>query len=269
LAYLSEIRNLIVDMDGVLYLGNQPLPGVSDLFALLDQEGIQYRLATNNSSLTPERYRDKLSAMGLQMDAGKILTSSIATAMYLKQIAQPGTHIYIIGEEGLFSALSDSSQSYVFDSENPEVVVVGVDWILTYEKLKTACLAIRRGARLIATNPDTTLPTESGEIPGVGATIAALHACAGATPVVIGKPEPLMLLLAMQQMGAHPHDTASLGDRLVTDTLGGQRAGVTTILVLTGVTTRDELTGDIRPDLVYDDLPALIRAWPRTSRRRI
>jgi 4-nitrophenyl phosphatase len=142
--------------------------------------------------------------------------------------------------------------------------VAGLDRTLTYEKLAAAALAIRAGARFIGTNPDTSLPTEHGLLPGAGAIQAAIQAATGVAPTVIGKPQPLMLELAMHALGGSSVDTAMLGDRLDTDIQGAVAAGLRSILVLTGVSTREELAaGPLRPDLVVESLPELMARWPR------
>jgi 4-nitrophenyl phosphatase len=147
-----------------------------------------------------------------------------------------------------------------------DVVVSGADFQLTYDKLKTACLAIRAGASYVATNGDTTFPTEEGIIPGAGAIIAALRAATGVEPDVVGKPSTGMIEEALQQLGTAAHETVMLGDRLDTDILAGERAGLVTLLVMTGVTAPSELSSsDIAPDLVVDDLAPLVEFY--NSRR--
>ena len=146
-----------------------------------------------------------------------------------------------------------------YGEEQPDAVVVGLDLGFTYDKLKAAHIALQRGAHFIATNADTTLPTEDGLVPGAGSIIAALAAASGRQPIVIGKPETPMLEMAMLRMGTRPEETVMIGDRLDTDILAGERAGMPTVLVLTGVSTRDDLAdAEALPDVVVSDLPSLV-----------
>lgn len=261
------IKNLIIDMDGVLYRGLEPLPGGREFLSYLRSEGVPFILATNNSTLTPRQYVAKLEAMDIQITEDHVLTSGQATALYLAQIASPSARVYAIGEEGLISALEE--QGFVLTGQDVVFVVVGMDRQLTYEKLKIASLAIRAGATFIGTNPDTTLPTEEGLLPGNGASLAALEAATGVSPVVIGKPQPTLLRLAMERMKATPDITAIIGDRLETDILGGKNLGLTTILVLTGISHGDELdTSAYQPDLVFDDIGRFHEAWRGERSRR-
>jgi len=257
---LRSIKHLIIDMDGVLYCGREPLPGAKEFLSRLRRQGVPFILATNNSTLTPTQYVAKLGAMDIEVTEDRILTSGQATALYLSQVAQPAARVYAIGEAGLLSALRE--QGFVFTDEDVDFVVVGLDRELTYEKLEIATLAIRVGATFIGTNPDTTLPTEQGLVPGTGATLAALEAATGISPLTIGKPQPILLRLAMEKVGVTPEGTAIIGDRLETDVLGGKEAGLTTILVLSGISDREELaTSPYQPDLVFDSIGDLHQAW--------
>ena len=257
---LRSIENLIIDMDGVLYRGNKALPGVKEFFTFLRERPIGFILATNNSTHTAQQYVDKLARMGAEVTLSEVLTSPQATAMYLATLAPPGTKVYVIGEEGLETALRE--RGYILSGDGAEFVVVGMDRRLTYEKLKVATLLIRKGARFIGSNPDKTLPTEEGFIPGSGAMLAALEASTDVAPTIIGKPERAIFELALAKLGGSPEDTAIVGDRLDTDVLGGYRAGLTTILVLSGAATRQDVDGaPVKPDLVFEDIQHLHRAW--------
>ena len=257
---LRSITNLIIDMDGVLYRGDEPIAGAKKFFAFLRERPIGFILATNNSTLTAQQYVDKLARMGMEVALSEILTSSQATAMYLETLAPPGTKVYVIGEEGLETAVLETG--YIISGDDAEFVVVGMDRRLTYEKLKVAALLIRGGARFIGSNPDTTLPTEEGFIPGNGATLAALEASTGVAPTIIGKPECIIFELALAKMGSSKEDTAVIGDRLDTDVLGGYNAGLTTILVLSGATTRQDVdSAPVKPDLIFEDIRHLHEAW--------
>lgn len=259
---LACLRFLLVDLDGVVYRGNTLLPGVSRFFQFLERHQIRYCLLTNNSTLTPEMYSRKLHTMGVSVPEESILTSGQAVALYLQRLAPGGTGVLVIGEEGLRRPLIEAS--YREEWSNPRFVVVGLDRDLTYQKLAKAALAIRRGARLVAANPDSTFPTEEGLIPGCGAIVAALEASSGQKATVVGKPNPEMLLLAMRRLGASAMEAAILGDRLDTDVMGGKAAGIATILVLTGVTARADLdSGQLEPDLICENLVELVDRWER------
>jgi 4-nitrophenyl phosphatase len=257
---LSSIKAFIIDMDGVLYTGQQRLPGARKFLTCLQDEGVPFILATNNSTLTPQRYMVKLEGMGIEVTEDRILTSGQATALHLSQVASPEASVYAIGEEGLISPLKE--QGFQHGDDEVDYVVVGLDRQLTYEKLEIAALAIRAGATFIGTNPDTTLPTEQGLVPGTGSTLAALEAATGVSPLIIGKPEPILLELAMEKMALTAEGTAIIGDRLETDILGGKGVGLITILVLSGISDRAELaTSPYQPDFVFDGIGDFHEVW--------
>ena len=220
---------------------------------------------TNNSTRTPGQHVTKLGKMGIVIEESDDLTSAQATALYMEKIAPPGASVYAIGEEGLRAALGER---YTIAEEGADFVVVGMDTGLTYEKLRVATLLIRGGAKFIATNPDKTLPTEEGFVPGNGASLAALEAATGVAPFVVGKPEPAIFDLALARMGVGKEGVAVIGDRLETDILGGHRAGLSTILVLSGATSRQELeNSSIKPDLVFENVRQLYEVWSRLWQR--
>jgi len=260
---LREAKAWILDMDGVLYRGAEVLPGVKELLDALTLRERPVMLATNNSMSTPEAYERKLAAMGLDIPASAVITSALATRDYLLQRLPEGAGIYVIGMPALREQLFEGTPFHPvqFGEEQPAAVVIGLDLEFTYAKLKAAHEAIQRGALFIATNADTTLPTEAGLVPGAGSIVAALAAATGQRPIVIGKPETPMLETAMTRMGASPEEALMLGDRLDTDILAGERAGMLTVLVLTGVSTREDLSSaEALPDVVVSDLPSLVEA---------
>jgi 4-nitrophenyl phosphatase len=257
---LRKVRNLIIDMDGVLYRGDAPMPGLTDFFDFTRAQGIRFTLATNNSSRTPAEYVVKLAGMGVTIAPTDILTSGIATAEYLASIAPTGTRVYVIGAESLAETMRE--RGFVVSDQSADFVVVGMDTQVTYDKLRRATLHIRAGARFIGTNPDKTFPSEEGIVPGNGAIMAAIEAATDVTPLTIGKPESTLFELGLRRMSADAAHTAVLGDRLETDILGGINAGLLTILVLSGVVTREELArSDVQPDLVFEDIDHLRQAW--------
>jgi 4-nitrophenyl phosphatase len=262
----STITGVVMDMDGVLWRGETPLPGLDDLFQWLNERDIPYALATNNSSRTPENYVDKLARMGIaDVPARCIVTSATATAAYLRAHYPDGIRVHVFGMDGLRQMLQSAGLQLTAPGGEPaEVVVAGIDFDLTYEALKQAALAIRAGADFIGTNPDKTFPTPDGLIPGTGSMLAALETATDRTPTIIGKPETPMFEAALAITGTRAENTLMIGDRLGTDILGGKQAGMKTALLFTGVTTPDDLIRDadtVWPDVAYEGLPDLVRAW--------
>ena len=258
---LADIRDLLIDMDGVLYRGMAPIPGAKEFIAFARERGIPFLLFTNNSTLTPQQYVAKLAGMGITASTEEIFTSAQATADYLPETISPGSSVFMIGENGLQAALLESGYRLVGE-KHADAVVVGMDRYLTYEKLRVATLAIRAGALFIATNPDVTFPSEEGIAPGNGAALAALEVATDTKPLIIGKPEKPMFDLALARLGASRDTTAMIGDRPETDVLGAQRAGLLTIFVLSGVADRQRLAASgLSPDWVFEDLGALHKAW--------
>jgi 4-nitrophenyl phosphatase len=257
---LRAIKHLIVDMDGVLYRGDELISGTAEFITFLRREGIAFVLATNNSTKTPRQFVDKLAGMGVAIAPDEVLTSALATAGHLAEIARPGTRVFMVGQDGLRAALKDKGFDLV--EAGAEYVVAGMDFTICYERLARATLQIRAGARFIGTNPDKTFPSERGIVPGAGSLLAFLEAATGVAPEVIGKPGTAMMAQALARMNARPEATAVLGDRLETDILAGRRAGLATLLVLSGITDRRLLaSSEIQPDLVFDDVAHLHAAW--------
>lgn len=275
---LDNIRAFIIDMDGVLWHGDKAVPGLAEFFAELRAKQIRFVLATNNASLTQEQYVQKLARMGVSVAAEEILTSGMATALYLRtQFVPKETRVFVVGEAGALQPLQ--AQGFVLTQDyevsgNPafpktrgaDLVVCGKDESLTWAKLATATLNIRAGATFIATNADVTLPTELGVIHGNGAILAALHAATGVHPLVIGKPEPIMYQQALEILGVDPSQAVAIGDRLDTDILGAVRTGIRSILVLTGISTEQDIQSvDYQPTWVLEDIRAIteiLRAQP-------
>lgn len=226
---LAQIRALLIDLDGVMYRGEMPLPGALRVGPLLDGLGIAYAFVTNNATLTATQFAEKLGRMGVAVPASRVVTSGEATAVYLQALAPAGTTVCVVGEDGLTQTLE--AAGFAIGERDAAFVVVGLDRTLTYPRLAAACLAIRRGARLIATNADPALPVEDGLWPGAGAILACITTATGAQPTVIGKPQPTLLRVALDRLGARPEETAIVGDRIDSDVLAGHAAGVHTILV--------------------------------------
>lgn len=258
-ARLGCVRGYVLDMDGVLYRGHTQLPHAREFLDELNAHGIPFIMATNNSMNTPEQYVAKLAGMGITVPAERILTSSLATRGWMQEQYPAGTRVFVIGMDSLHQAIFNGGYFQPARTD-AQVVVVGADFGVNYEKLKVATLAIRNGAAFVATNGDKTFPTEEGQIPGAGSIVAAIEAAGGVAPdIVVGKPSPRMFLEAARILGTEPDETGMIGDRLDTDILGAQRAGFVTVLVLTGVTRPDELDqAAIQADVVLPDLGPLV-----------
>jgi 4-nitrophenyl phosphatase len=250
-------------MDGVLWRGQVMLPGVAELFAHLRSAAVPFTLATNNASRTPASYVDRLGRAGVEVAPEQVLTSAVATADWLGAEYPAGASVYVVGGEGLRAAVAGAGFELVAGAGRPaDVVVAGIDFDLTYDKLAAAVLHIGRGARFVGTNPDPTYPAEEGLKPGAGSVLAAIQAATGIPPVVIGKPAPRMFEVAVARMGAPAARTAMVGDRASTDIRGAQAAGLKAILVTTGVDDAASAAGQgVRPDAVFPDLVALREAW--------
>jgi 4-nitrophenyl phosphatase len=269
---LTDVRALIIDMDGVLWHGSIPLPGLNDFFQTLRNLNLRFILATNNASLTQDQYVHKLADMGVIVAPHEILTSAMATALYLADHNNPAnTRIFVVGEEGATQPLLERGFTltglYEVKKHNDpsqqgaDIVVCGKDQTLTWDKLATATLNIRAGAQFIGTNADTTLPTERGITHGNGAILAALQVATGVTPTCIGKPEPIMYQQAMKLLKADITETIAIGDRLETDILGAIRAGIRSLMVLTGISSEADLKiSDYQPTWVMQDIQEITRA---------
>ena len=270
---LNNIHALIIDMDGVLWHGDRPVPGLIDFFQTLRKQQIPFILATNNASLTQRQYVTKLAQMGVSVDAKEVLTSSMATALYLAEQNNPATtRIYVVGEAGAREPLIEhgftltelyelSDDCGDIASKGADIVVCGKDETLTWDKLATATLNIRAGAKFIGTNADVTMPTERGLTHGNGAILAALHAATGVTPIIIGKPEPIIYQQALILLDTDPAGTIAIGDRLDTDILGAIRANIRSLMVLSGVSTEEDLkTSDYQPTWVMPNLRTVTQA---------
>ncbi len=254
---------LLMDLDGVLYRGDAALPGVVEFFEWTRARGHAYMLVTNNSVRTQSEVAAKLGAIGLRVEPEQIVTSAVATVEWLRTQAPHGARVQVLGGSGLMQAMFSPGSPFIPDWQRPEWLAVGQDLDITYQKLAGACLAVQRGARVVLTNPDTSLPTELGLTPGAGAWSAVITLVTGATPVVIGKPEPGILEMALRLLPPQG-DVVVVGDRLDTDILAGKRLGARTVLVLTGVSTREEAeSGAIKPDYIFEDLPQMIEMWER------
>ncbi|MGC9356476.1 MAG: HAD-IIA family hydrolase [Anaerolineae bacterium] len=261
---LNAVRALVCDMDGVLWRGDTPLPGLQEFFEFVREQDLSYTLVTNNASRTPEEYVEKLAGMGVETTTDHVLNSALAAADHLADLADPGTPVYPIGGAGVHEALK--ARGFRLSEEKADYVVVGWDPDLTWKKIARATRFIYEGAGFIGTNPDRTFPSEEGPLPGAGAQLAMLEAATGVHPTVAGKPEPILYRQALARMDSKPEETLMIGDRLDTDILGALRLGMPTVLVLSGIQKHEDLPrSPIRPDLVFENLAVLVEAWRKEN----
>jgi len=231
------IRSWLMDMDGVLVHEEQAIPGAAEFLARLTARGTPFLVLTNNSIYTRRDLAARLRSSGLDVPEEAIWTSALATARFLED-QRPGGSAFVIGEAGLTTALH--AAGYTLTERDPDYVVLGETRTYSFERLTRAIRLITSGARFIATNPDPTGPTPDGPLPATGSVAALISRATGVQPYFVGKPNPLMMRSALNAIEAHSEDTAMIGDRMDTDVISGLEAGLETVLVLTGVTTREE-----------------------------
>jgi NagD protein len=249
---MKSIEHFITDMDGVLIKGKQIIPGADRFIATLEAQGREYLVLTNNSLYTPRDLSHRLRGIGLEIPPERIFTSAMATASFL-QSQRPESTAFVIGESGLTQAIHDID--YVITDIEPDYVVLGETEGYNYEVITKAIRLIEAGARFIATNPDVTGPSEAGIVPGCGAMAALIEKATGKPPFYVGKPNPLMMRSALNYLDVHSEDTAMVGDRMDTDIVAGVESGMRTILVLSGVTGREEIERlPYRPTWVLDSV---------------
>ena len=255
----KDINLYLFDMDGTLYLGNRLYDFTKELLSTIKSTGRRYMFMTNNSSKSVADYIKKLEKLGIPAEREDFITSSQATAYYLKK-HYPNHKLYVCGTKSLVKELETEGFYVTDDLDEVECIVLGNDQELTFKKLEDICrILLARDVPYIATNPDYVCPTEFGSVPDCGSFIDMLYNSVKKRPVVIGKPEPLMPLLAMERTGYKKEETAVIGDRLYTDVKSGVNAGAVSVLVLSGEATLDDLLdSDVTPDIILDDCGAII-----------
>lgn len=234
---VEGVKNYLIDMDGVLLRGDTLIPGAAEFIHRLRDQEIPFLIFTNNSQYTQRDLQVRLHHMGLDVPSEAIFTSALATAQFLNSQRPSGT-AFAIGESGLTTALHDIG--YVLTNQEPEYVVLGETMTYSFERITSAIRFIIGGARFIATNPDVMGPGEGGIIPATGAVAALINSVTNVKPYFIGKPNPLMMRTALRTLNAHSEDSAIIGDSMNTDIVAGTESGLKTILVLTGVTSREQ-----------------------------
>lgn len=246
----------LTDMDGVLVHEGQPIPGAPDFVGRLRQSGKPFLVLTNNSIYTPRDLVARLSRVGFHVPEQAIWTSALATAQFLHD-QRPGGTAYVLGEAGLTTALHEIG--YVLTDHEPDYVVLGETRTYSFEAITKAVRLINNGARFICTNPDSTGPSGEGALPATGAVAAMVSKATGVEPYFVGKPNPMMMRSALNTIKAHSETTAMVGDRMDTDVLCGLEAGLETILVLTGISTRSDVDRfPYRPSRVVESVVDLI-----------
>jgi NagD protein len=231
-------KNYLIDMDGVLVRGRTAIPGAAEFITRLNAQEIPYLVLTNNPIYTPRDLAHRLHTVGLEVPEDRIFTSAIATARFI-QAQVPNGSAYVIGESGLTDAIHRIN--YVITDHDPDYVVLGETHAYSFASITTAIRLIAAGARFVATNPDASGPSEGGIVPACGAMAALIEKAVGVAPFFVGKPNPLMMRSALNFLGVHSEETVMIGDRMDTDVVSGVNSGMETILVLTGVTRREEV----------------------------
>lgn len=235
---IREKKGFICDMDGVIYHGNNLLPGVREFVDWLQGEGKQFLFLTNSSERSPRELQQKLARMGLQVDESHFYTSALATAAFLDS-QSPGCSVYAIGEAGLYNALYE--KGITMNDVNPDYVVVGETRNYNYESICKAVSLIFKGAKLIGTNSDLTGPVENGIVPACRALVSPIEMATGKSAYFVGKPNPLMMRTGLRLLGCAVEDAAIIGDRMDTDIISGIESEIDTILVLSGVSSRQTI----------------------------
>lgn len=252
----NEKKGFICDMDGVIYHGNQILPGVAEFIDWLHRENKEYLFLTNNSGYTPRELQQKLARMGLDVPEEHFYTSALATAAFLKKQA-PGCSVYAIGEAGLLNALYDAG--ITMNDVNPDYVVIGEGKGYTLDTLTKATNLVLKGAKLIGANSDLTGPIENGIMPACRALVAPIELATGKQAYFCGKPNPLMMRTGLDILGCHSAEAVMVGDRMDTDVIVGMESGMSTVLVLSGVSTRETIdTFAYRPSIVLDGVGNIV-----------
>ncbi|MGM7722516.1 TIGR01457 family HAD-type hydrolase [uncultured Metabacillus sp.] len=254
---MKQYKGYLIDLDGTMYRGTEQIEAAGEFVAFLAKKELPYLFVTNNSSQTPEQVAKKLQEFNIQATKESVFTTSQATANYIWEKKQDAT-VYAIGEIGLKQALQQRGLRFV--DHDPDFVVTGIDREITYEKLAKACIAVRNGAVFVSTNADVALPTERGLLPGNGAMTSVITVSTNTQPIFIGKPEGIIVEQALQVLGTAKHETLMVGDNYDTDIKAGINCGLDTLLVHTGVTSKEHLkTYPIQPTYSMDSLEEYVR----------
>jgi len=259
----SNIKSLILDMDGVIWRGDSAIGNLPSVFDAIEKLDLKVAFATNNGTRTPEQYCERLEGLGIPVEPWQVITSSLGVAHLLGVKFPSGGQVFAVGEDGLMLALREKGFEIlsVNSAEKAQAVVMGIDRDINFSKMTEFALLVRNGIPFYATNPDKTFPTPRGEIPGAGAWISVIVTSTGIEPIYAGKPAPYLFDLARERLGTKKEETLVVGDRLETDIAGGQRAGYPVALVLSGVSTHEQVEA-WRPyvNIVAEDLWSLVKS---------
>ncbi len=255
----SNIKALILDMDGVVWKGDAPIGDLPATFKKIRERGLKFVFATNNGTKTPEEYQQKLAELGVDVEPWQIVTSALGIAFMMAQKHPRGMKVFMIGENGIRVALEEKGFEVVGveDAPQAEAVVMGIDRGINFNKIAEATLLVRAGRPFYTTNTDRTFPTPRGEIPGSGSWLSVVTSATGVEPMVAGKPFPYLMELALERLGTSKSETLVVGDRLETDIAAGKAVGCPTAFVLSGVGARGEAKG-WSPDLIAESLWKLV-----------
>ena len=253
---LLDVKCFLLDMDGTFNLGNELIDGSLYFIETLNELGRDYLFLTNNSSKHRRLYAEKIARLGLPISEEKVFTSGEATALYLQK-EYPSASVYVVGTPALEEEIRE--HGIQLEDKNPQLVVLGFDTTLTYQKLWNLCDFVRAGLPFIATHPDFNCPTETGYMPDIGAMIAFVHASTGREPdLVVGKPNRMIVDAVAQKYGLAIEEMAMVGDRLYTDIALGQTSGITTCLVWSGETRPEDLIDSpFQPKYTFTNLAAI------------
>ena len=256
MAEQRPIETWLTDMDGVLVHEDEPIPGAPEFIEALKSSGVRFLVLTNNSIFTRRDLRARLLASGIDVPEQSLWTSALATAKFLGD-QRTGGSAFVVGESGLTTALHEVG--FIMTERDPDYVVLGETRTFSFESITKAIRLIERGARFIATNPDPSGPSPYGTLPATGSVAALISTATGRRPYFVGKPNPLMMRSALNQLDAHSETTVMVGDRMDTDVVSGLEAGLRTILVLTGSTRPEQVdTFPYRPSRVVDSIADLV-----------
>ena len=260
-------KAFIIDMDGVINRGASLIEGAREFVDRLQQGNFKYLFLTNNSYHTPDELRERLSSMGIDVEFEHFYTSAMATASFIKY-QQPSSSAYVIGGRGLLTELEKIGVTIT--NRDPDYVIVGETEEYDYARIIEATLLIQEGARFIATNPDITGPTRRGPVPACGALVAPIQKVTGMAPYFLGKPNPAMMYWARKKLGVHSASCFMIGDRMDTDIVGGLESGMTTCLVLSGVTSRKHADRfPYKPDYIFDSVAQIDPSTILSRRERV
>jgi NagD protein len=258
----NEVENIrsksgfIIDMDGVIYHGNMLLPGVTEFLGWLENSGKKYLFLTNSPERTPKELHEKMARLGINVGEDHFYTSALATASFLAN-QKPNGSAYIIGDAGLIHAMY--SAGYTVNNVNPDYVVVGDTHSYNFEKIELAVNLVIRGAKLIGTNPDVSGPVENGITPSTKALIAPIEIATGKKAYYVGKPNPLMMRIALRRLGVKREDAIVIGDRMDTDVICGLESEIDTLLVLSGISDRKTIDQfPYRPQYILNGVKDLV-----------